>query len=318
MPRRPTWRALIPGLVTFAAVVAAALVVLVYARPGALHGGTYRLFVATDAARGVMEGTDVRIAGRKAGVIREIAFAPVTADTTRRIVMEVELLEDAKRLVRANSTAQIRTGGSLIGAPVLFVTMGTTEAPVLEAGDTLLALPQADMEEASSRFAQATQAFPAIISNVKVLAAQLRSAEGTIGAATIEGTRELGDFAERASELQGLTFESDGTIGRALDPQSELRIRARRAMASADSLRTLLGSDRSELGRFRRDSTLLLRIADVRNEAAIVRHRLERASGTAGRAVRDSVLTVQLGEAERSLSRLLDDVRHNPLRYLVF
>lgn len=318
MPRRVTWRALIPGLVTFLAVVAAALVVLVYARPGALHGDTYRLFVASDAARGVMEGTDVRIAGRKAGVIRDIGFAPITADTTRRVVIEVELLEHARRLVRENSTAQIRTGGSLIGAPILFLTMGTTEAPVLEEGDTLLALPQADLEETSSRFAQASQAFPAIISNVKVLAAQLRSAEGTLGAVTIEGTQELGDFADRASALQGLSFESDGTIGRALDPQSELRLRARRAMASADSLRALLGSDRSELGRFRRDSTLLKSIADVRNEAAIVRLRLERASGTAGRAVRDSIITVRLGEAERSLSRLLDDIRHNPLRYLVF
>jgi hypothetical protein len=89
-------------------------------------------------------------------------------------------------------------------------------------------------------------------------------------------------------------------------------------MARVDSLRTLLDSDRSELGRFRRDSTLLRSITDARNEVAIVRLRLERASGTAGRIAQDSVVTRQLAEAERSLSRLLRDVRDNPLRYFVF
>ena len=318
MPRRTTWRGVIPGLVIFGSIVLAVLAVLVYARPGALHGDTYRLFIATDAARGVMEGTDVRIAGRDAGVIREIGFRPVTADTSRRVVIEVEILEDAQRLLRANSTAQIRTGGSLIGAPILFLTVGTTDAPVLEEGDTLVALPQADLEDATSRFAQASRAFPAILSNIKVLAAQLGSAEGTIGAATIEGTTELGDFAERASDLQGMAFTSDGSIGRALDPSSALRLRARSAMAQVDTLRQLLASDRSELGRFRRDSTLARSIADVRNELAIVRLRLDRASGTAGRIARDSIVTLQLSAAERSLSRLLDDIRHNPLRYFVF
>ena len=318
MPRRTTWRALVPGLVIFAVVLVAVLAVLVYARPGALHGDTYRLFVAVDAARGIMEGTDVRIAGRKAGVVRDIAFRPLSADTLRRLVLEVELFEDVQRLVRANSTAQIRTGGSLIGSPVLFISVGTPDAPVVEAEDTLLALPQADMEETTSRFAEASRAFPAIMSNVRVLAAQLRSAEGTIGAATIDGTSQLGDFARSASGLQRMTFESGGSIERALDPQSELRRRASSAMARVDSLRTLLDSDRSELGRFRRDSTLLRSIADARNEVAIVRLRLERASGTAGRIAQDSVVTRQLAEAERSLSRLLRDVRDNPLRYFVF
>jgi phospholipid/cholesterol/gamma-HCH transport system substrate-binding protein len=318
MPRRSNWRALIPGLVLLAAVVLLVLTILVYARPGALHGDTYRLFVATEAARGVMKGTAVRIAGRDAGKIRSIEFQPPTVDSSRRLVLELEILAEAQRQVRANSVAQIRTGGSLIGSPVLFITVGTTDAPVLENGDTLRSLPQGDTEDVASRLGQASQALPAIMADVKVLAAQLRSAEGSIGAVQIEGGAQLGDLASRASRLQGMTFESDGSIARALDPQSELRRRAASAMARADSLQTLLASDRSTLGRFRRDSTLAMQITEVRNEVAIVRTRLDRASGTAGRVARDDIVSRQLADVQQSLSRLLDDVRHNPMRYLVF
>ena len=318
MPRRSSWRDLIPGLVMLTVVVVGVIGVLVWARPGALHGDTYRLYVATDAARGVMEGTEVRVAGQKVGIIREIAFRPVTTDTARRLLLELELYERVQPLVRANSVAQIRSGGSLIGAPVLFITAGTTEAPVLASGDTVRSLPQGDTEEVTSRLAQASRTFPVIMSNIKVLAAQLRSAEGTIGAATIEGTTQLGSFTARASELRGMAFSSNGTIGRALDPESALRVRAASAMARADSLQRLLGSESGELGRFRRDSTLLRSVADARNELAIVRLRLARAEGTVGRALHDEIIERQLADAERSLTRLLDDIRHNPLRYLVF
>jgi phospholipid/cholesterol/gamma-HCH transport system substrate-binding protein len=318
MPRPTSWRALLPGLGVFVAVVMLALAILVYARPGALHGDTYRLYVATEAARGVMTGTDVRVAGRTAGKIRKIEFRPPTVDSTRRLLLELELLDEARRQVRENSVAQIRTGGSLIGAPVLFITAGTTDAAVLEDGDTLRSLPQGDTEDVASRMGQASRAFPAIIADVKVLAAQLRSAQSSIGAAQIEGGAQLGTLADRASQLQGMTFSSDGSIGRALDPRSELRRRAASAMASADSLRTLLGSNRSALGRFRRDSTLAKSIADVRNEVAVVRARLDRAEGTAGRIASDDIVSRRLADVQQSLSRLLDDVRHNPMRYLVF
>jgi ABC-type transporter Mla subunit MlaD len=265
-----------------------------------------------------MTGTDVRIAGRTAGKIRSIEFRPPSADTTRRLVLELELLSEAQRLVRENSVAQIRTGGSLIGAPVLFITVGTTDAPVLESGDTLTSLRQPDTEDVASRFGQASRAFPAILADVRVLGAQLRSARGSIGAAQIDGASQLGDLASRASQLQTMTFTSDGTIGRALDPRGELRRRATSAMARVDSIRTLLSSDRSELGRFRRDSTLARSIAEVRNEVAIIRVRLDRASGTAGRLAHDEIVVRQLADVQQSLSRLLDDVRHNPMRYLVF
>jgi hypothetical protein len=94
--------------------------------------------------------------------------------------------------------------------------------------------------------------------------------------------------------------------------------RARQSLARADSLRSLLRSNATSLGRFRRDSTLVREIIDVRNEVSIVKAMLAEPRGAAGRAVADRALVDQLAQLEREFGGLLRDVRRDPLRFLGF
>jgi hypothetical protein len=94
--------------------------------------------------------------------------------------------------------------------------------------------------------------------------------------------------------------------------------RAQRVMARADSVRTLLASPNSSFGRFRRDSTLMAEVADIRNELTLVQANLAESRGTAGRAVNDSALTSAVGEAARQMTLLLADLKKHPLRYVAF
>ena len=87
-------------------------------------------------------------------------------------------------------------------------------------------------------------------------------------------------------------------------------------MARVDSVRALLASKRSSLGRFRRDSTLLTEVDDIRNELTLVRASLDESRGTVGRAMHDSALTNNLGEAQQQMSLLFADIKKHPLRYL--
>jgi hypothetical protein len=80
----------------------------------------------------------------------------------------------------------------------------------------------------------------------------------------------------------------------------------------------LLASDRSVLGRFRRDSSLLREVADVRNEVDILRARMADPHGTLGRAFADSAVFAALGTAQRNLTALMADLKRHPLRYLNF
>jgi hypothetical protein len=92
--------------------------------------------------------------------------------------------------------------------------------------------------------------------------------------------------------------------------------RAGRVMARVDSVRTLLASPNTSLGRFRRDSTLLAEVDDIRNELTLVRASLDEPRGTVGRALKDSALTTSLGQAQHEMTLLMADIKNNPRRYL--
>jgi phospholipid/cholesterol/gamma-HCH transport system substrate-binding protein len=317
-PEKTSWRSLIPGLIAIAAIVLSTIALLMFAQVGALHGDTVRVFAATDQARGLLKGSDVWLAGQKVGVVSDIRFQSVNTPVSQRLLLELELLEEYLPQLRRDSYAQIRTGGSLIGAQVVYLTTGTVGTSAVGAGDTLRAEPQGDTESVASQIASASHQFPAIINNVKLLSAQLESARGTLGAfGAEEGVERLGRVGERAADLGGRAMGSAGTFGMILRRDDHM-VRARSAMARADSIRTLLASRATTYGRLRRDSTLIAEITSVRNEVSIVRSLIAKPTGTAGRAIADSAIVRQLGVLEREFGTLKRDIMRDPLRFFGF
>ncbi len=317
-PEKTSWRSLIPGLIAIAAIVLATAALLLFAQVGALRGDTVRVYAATDQARGLLKGSDVWLAGQKVGVVADIRFQPVSTDVSQRLLLELELLRENLPQLRRDSYAQIRTGGSLIGAQVVYLTTGTVDSPAVAEGDTLRAEPQGDTETVASQIASASQQFPAIINNVKLLGAQLESARGTLGAfGAEEGVAKLGRVGTRAADLGGRAAAGRGTIGMAMRRDDHL-VRARTVMARADSIRTLLGSRTTSYGRLKRDTTLIAEINSVRNEVSIVRSMLAKPTGTAGRAIADSAIVRQLGTLEREFTTLKRDIVRDPLRFFGF
>jgi phospholipid/cholesterol/gamma-HCH transport system substrate-binding protein len=317
MARRLSWSDVRGGVVALVAIVAVAIGVLKYARVGALRGRTFRVYALVGEARGVLNGSEVWLSGQKVGRIVDIRFrAPENSDTTRRILIEMELLERHRPALHRDAAAQIRAGGSVIGPAVVYLSPGTMRATILRDGDTVLAHPQGDLEEATAQFGTAAKELPAIMANVKVLTAQLQTTEGTMGAIMNgPGLRELRGARVHVLGL-GNRLAGGGTAG--LVMRGGLTVRAGRVMARADSVRALLASPNSSFGRFRRDSTLLAEVSDIRNELTLVRADLDGSRGTAGRALHDSALTDALGEAERQMTLLFADLKKHPLRYISF
>jgi hypothetical protein len=94
--------------------------------------------------------------------------------------------------------------------------------------------------------------------------------------------------------------------------------RVSNVMRSADSVRALLASDANVLGRFRRDSTLVREVGSVRDEMSILRALIGQAQGTAGRLVNDRAVTAALASAEKEMTRTIEDLKRDPLRYVRF
>jgi hypothetical protein len=79
-----------------------------------------------------------------------------------------------------------------------------------------------------------------------------------------------------------------------------------------------VGSPNTSLGRFRRDSTLLANVDDIRAELADIQRELDEPSGTAGRILRDSAMTGALAGARREMTLLFADIKKHPGRYISF
>src|SRR6185437_2040871 len=95
----------------------------------ALHGRTTRLYLVTDVASGVLNGTEVWLAGKKVGLVRSVELRPPATDTAERIAIAMDVLDPYVRYIRRNSDVRIQPGGRLIGAPVVYIDVGTAAAP---------------------------------------------------------------------------------------------------------------------------------------------------------------------------------------------
>ena len=317
MPRRIRWRNLVPGLLSIAAVLAVVAAIVTYGRIGALRGDKYILYAFTNEARGILENSDVWLAGQRIGVVDDIEFRQVTTDTARRIRLTLKILSRHRELIRGDSYAQIRSGGRLLGEPVVYVTMGTDSYPAMEAGAVIDSREQADAENIASEIALASREFPIIAQNARQLLEQARNLAQQLDAV---GTDEPGvAFRVVTRRAQGLTSAASdtGSIGLFMADSLALLDRMRRIMMRTDSLGKRLQETGHTFDRFASDSSLSREIANLRNEVSIVRALVSESRGTAGRLMFDSAIPSQLTRVESELGQLMEDLRNNPARYLI-
>jgi phospholipid/cholesterol/gamma-HCH transport system substrate-binding protein len=313
------WRDLRIGIIAAIGLVAVALGVLLFARVGAIRGDTFRLFLRAGSASGLMKGSEVWVGGQRVGRVVDIRFLPPAGQDADALLVEMEVIERYRHTIRRDSRAQIRPGARMIAAPVVRLDPGSMGSRLVVPGDTLRAQPQADVQSMAERFGEATRELPAVMADVKRVNQALRSPGGTIGAFGSErGGVELAAVRARGSRIAASLTQRRGTLGLLLAGRGQLMGRAERVLARADSVQALFGSPDNAVGRFRRDSTLKLVVADIQNELSIVRALLQDTRGTAGRVVHDRAIEEALLEAEREMGAIMADIRRRPLRYLNF
>ena len=89
-------------------------------------------------------------------------------------------------------------------------------------------------------------------------------------------------------------------------------------MAQIDSIRALFSSDQHSLGRFRRDSSVLLEITRTRTELADLRRLAASPNGTVGRMRSDSAIVRAIQRDLIAIDSLKADMKKHPLRYIAF
>jgi len=298
MHRPIAWRELVPGIVIIAVIGIAALAVLLFARVGALHGDSYRLYVLSDDARGVIGGTEVWLAGQKIGAVHDISFRPVTDDSLGRLALALDILEDYKQAIREDSRAELRSGGTPIGATIVSITIGSPDRPALEENDTIPRAVQIDPDSVRAALSSAASQIPALLDDADGLIHTFRRA---LGPSSGDSTARLGAIADRLALLARRMDAGHGTLSRL---SSDTMV-ARRLDRIANRTRALLSaadSSPNTLGRVANDSALSRAIAGVRGDIDTLRAQLTGERGTAGRLVYDDAILRQLRLLEERLA----------------
>ena len=294
------------------------VLVLMRARVGMLRGEKYRLYALSNEARGVLAGTEVWIDGKKAGSVTDIRFRPPSADTSERIVLVLEVLEEHRQLIRRDSRVMIRSGGRLISSPVIYITAGSVSLPALADRDTLHPGRQSDIETLTSDLALAARQAAPVFRDLKLLGAMFgRSRERLREVRTDAGEPAITAVGRGVKQLSR-SASRGGTLS-ALMKDSLLFDRANGAIARVDSVMLQIKRPDGTIGRFTgSDSALTRELSSLRNEMSILRARIQAAEGTLGRWGRDSAITWQMQRRERALEDLIKDIKKDPARYIAF
>ena len=262
MASRIHWSDLKIGLIAAGALFALVVSILLFARVGALHGDTVKVYATTSDATGVLKGTEVWVAGLQVGLVKDVRFRPVTSDTLQRVLIEMDVLKQYMPLIRGDSRADIRPAGTLIGAPVVYIREGTAAAPVLKPNDTVIT-------QTSSRIAAVGNQVDTLALHLTALAAasgnlldKMSDPLNSVGKFRTHGVEQFKSLTAVLSGYGERATRGNGSMGLAY--RADIPTRLKRVLAVKDSLSYLMSSGNGNVGRFRRDSTLPRHVASIR------------------------------------------------------
>lgn len=308
---------MLPGLGATAVVLAAVVAVLIFGRLGVVHGRTMRLYVATNRGGGIIPGTRVWLDGVQVGAVRWIRFQPPGVDTTRRLLIALDVKESVRSHIRRNTRVGLRPGTGQLGAPVVQLSGTDPFSPPIGEGDTLISGGSHQLREAREQIGIAAQSLPIVVSNIEAVRDQVVSRTGTIGAlGSEEDNRSLRILRGDADRLMRNTADQGGTI--ALMFSEGFGARVRGAVKQADSLlRRATATSGGNLHGGPADLTHS--ISQVDSELSTLSTQLQYMRGpTATDSTEMTSLQDQISESRDRLHALVADIAHHPLRYMNF
>lgn len=310
MSSRLSWRHVIPGLIAVAILTAIVVTVIAFGGVGKVRGAKQDVLIVTAHARGLINGSEVWLAGQKIGTVERMDFLPPTADSQARLLVIAKVIESAAEQIRRDSKVRIRASGSIVGPIVLWIEPGTPRSPAITERDTLHAQTASELEIAGAKAARALDELPALVTDAKRVIAYAKDPDGVRSVLSGPAKSEATKLMASLSRMQRPRDETG--------ERGELMSRAGSLLARVDSIRALLASPDGNLGRFRRDSTLPRAVADVRDQLAGLQARMDSTTGTLDRFARDSAITHAVADARREMALLFADLKKHPMRYIAF
>jgi phospholipid/cholesterol/gamma-HCH transport system substrate-binding protein len=309
------WMALRVGIIAVIVLAVLAAAILRLDAVGSLFSTPVTFTVRLADGLGLREGSQVTVAGLPAGIVKELAVAPVRNGTATVVAARITMNADRFALLRTDSRSRVRALG-LLGDRLLDFSPGTPNQPALTPLDTLDVESFAELGDLFAAADTAMRAVSGAGADLRMVAARLRKGDGTMGRlfndAALYDT--LLRTVRRADAVMVAMQSGRGTFGRLLR-DTTLYGSVTSAAVALDSAASMLNDRRGVIATLQADTAFYLRLRRATTGIDSLVRSLNAGRGTAGQLLTERELYDRLLRVTAALDSLAADVRRNPARY---
>lgn len=318
-PRGLRWRDLRTGLVGTAGLAVMAWLALVIGENNSLFSRAATLtFFCTDV-KGLVEGNQVTISGRKVGTVEAMEIVPSGDSIGVRVTLRIK--HDYLSVLTTDTRAVIKSLG-VLGDKYVDLVRGSGK-PMPDGGEIAMEV-EPGIENLTVAGLDALEGVNRLGDNLSRIVERINRGEGTIG--RLLTTNDLGNRLESIAQRVDAAAISLQAIlnaarnGRGLLPRllNDPAV-ANRAVGLVDELEGLAAQVRGgtgTIGRLLSSDSLYLTISELTSRIDSIASRFASPAGSLGKLSSDTALYDNLNSGLRSLDSLLQDLRLHPDRYV--
>jgi len=188
------------GLFVVGALAVGTFALVTLGTQGGLLRPRYRLVTYFENVQGLVGGAPVLLAGKSIGTVQRVTFAPVSGDLPPvRVDLQVE--KSVADRIRSDSVASIGTIG-LLGDKYVQLSMGSTDARVLQPGDEIASVSPLDVNVAILRGTEAIDEVAKLAASMNEVVTQFGKQMG--GKKLAEAMTSVTDIVKQIEDGRGL------------------------------------------------------------------------------------------------------------------
>jgi hypothetical protein len=307
------WADVLPGLLILGAVVAISLITFF---GDALRRATAegpRVTVLAPEVAGLERGSVVWLAGKPSGRVLNVHFREPGGPIGERVSIEAVMLREAMPFLGEDAHVTIGSA-SLLRPSVVKIAPGSEHALPLGGGDTLRVMSKLDIESFRTMADSVRIAIRDLAGGTADLREQMTEGNGSVARFLAHrGSVAQLDSARSRFDRLWLAWQQGDGLSRIVREDS-IRASATRAMETLRNLTDPANSPGAIDSLARVGETL----RQLENRAREIGSGIERAEGTAGRALNDPALRLSADRTRAVLDSLASDLGANPLAWLRF
>jgi len=297
------------GLFVIVTVILLVLALYFIGKKQNIFGSTFYVSAVFDNVNGLKLGNNVRYSGINVGTVRRIEMIN---DST--ICVDMALESDILRHMKTDARAVVGSDG-LVGSMVVNIFPGTTEAPLLQPGDTLMSIKKVSTSDMLSTLSVTNANAANLSEELLKITSSLNEGQGTLG--RLLNDQEMGsDLKETVRNLKKVSGDASSVVDELKSVISSIELE--------ESLLYVLVNDTLAAEQFRSILVNLeessQRIREAANDLNEVVTEVKTGEGTFHHIIKDTTLVRDIDETVRNvrkgsemLNENLEAMRHNVL-----